>query len=158
MVDATIAESMDQSLRLWRIREAMVEFQYKFGASIKHDVSVPVSRVPEFIRRADAALAARVPGIRPLAFGHVGDGNVHYNLTQPEGMDRAAYLALTDEIHRVVYDTCAALDGSFSAEHGVGAIKREELRRYRPKEELALMRAVKQALDPHNRMNPGKVL
>jgi FAD/FMN-containing dehydrogenase len=158
IVDATIAESLGQSAQLWKIREAMVEFQYKIGASIKHDVSVPVSRVPEFIRRANKALAEAVPGIRPLAFGHVGDGNVHYNLTQPKGMERAAYVALTDQVHRVVYDTCAALDGSFSAEHGVGAIKREELARYRPKVELELMRAVKKALDPQNRMNPGKVL
>lgn len=158
IVDATIAESLGQSAQLWKIREAMVEYQYKIGASIKHDVSVPVSRVPEFIRRANAALAKEVPGIRPLAFGHVGDGNVHYNLTQPKDMERAAYVALTDKVHRVVYDTCAALDGSFSAEHGVGAIKREELVRYRPKVELELMRAVKKALDPMNRMNPGKVL
>lgn len=158
VTDATIAQSMDQSLKLWRIREAMVEYQYRAGASIKHDVSVPVSRVPEFIRRANRALEAIVPGIRPLAFGHVGDGNVHYNLTQPRAMAREAYLARAEEVHRAVYDTVAALDGSFSAEHGVGAIKREELRRYRPPVEVELMRRVKAALDPEGLMNPGKVL
>ncbi|MCC7046718.1 MAG: FAD-binding oxidoreductase [Alphaproteobacteria bacterium] len=158
VVDATIAASTEQSLKLWRIREAMVEYQYRAGASIKHDISVPVSRVPEFIRRANAALAAMVPGIRPLAFGHVGDGNVHYNLTQPGGMAREAYLALGEDIHRAVYETVAALDGSFSAEHGVGAVKREELKRYRPPIEVELMRRLKQALDPQGLMNPGKVL
>jgi FAD/FMN-containing dehydrogenase len=158
VVDATIASSLDQGLKLWRIREAMVEYQYRAGASIKHDVSVPVSRVPAFIRRANAAVAAMVPGIRPLAFGHVGDGNVHYNLTQPRDMAREDYLARRGEITRAVYDAVAALDGSFSAEHGVGAVKREELRRYRPAVEVELMRRVKAALDPKGLLNPGKVL
>ncbi len=157
-VDATIAQSVDQGLKLWRIREAMVEYQYKAGAGIKHDVSVPVSKVPAFIRQADEAIGAAIPGVRPLAFGHVGDGNVHYNLLQPEGMARAAFLAHTDRVRRVVYDTCARLDGSFSAEHGIGSVKRAELLRYRPPVEVALMRRLKQALDPEGLMNPGKVL
>ncbi len=156
--DATVAQSVEQGLGLWRIREAMVEFQYKAGAGIKHDVAVPVSKVPEFIRRADNAIEAAIPGVRPLAFGHVGDGNVHYNLLQPRGMERAAFLAHTDRVHQVVYDTCAALDGSFSAEHGIGSVKRAELCRYRPPVELELMRRLKHALDPEGLMNPGKVL
>jgi len=158
ITDATIAESLDQRLRLWRIREAMVEFQYKAGASIKHDVSVPVSRVPEFIRTANAAVAAAVPGIRPLAFGHVGDGNVHYNLTQPVGMPRAAYLERAADVHRAVYDVCAALDGSFSAEHGVGRLKPYLVKEWRGGAELDTMRRIKAALDPLGIMNPGKVL
>jgi FAD/FMN-containing dehydrogenase len=157
-VDATIGASLEQNLKLWRIREAMVEFQYKAGATIKHDVSVPVSKVPDFMRRANAAMAEAMPGSRPLAFGHVGDGNIHYNLLQPKGADRAAFLANTDKVHQVVYDTCAAFDGSFSAEHGVGSIKRAELRRYRPAIEVELMQRMKQALDPQGLMNPGKVL
>jgi len=157
-VDATIGGSLEQNAKLWRIREAMVEFQYKAGATIKHDISVPVSKVPAFMRRANQAMEAAVPGSRPLAFGHVGDGNVHYNLLQPKGADRARFLAEADAVHKVVYDTCAALDGSFSAEHGIGSVKRAELRRYRPAVEVELMQRMKQALDPLGLMNPGKVL
>jgi len=157
VADGVIAESGAQAKELWRIREAIVEAQL-YSGSIKHDVSVPVSRVAEFIIRATAAVSERLPGIRPMAFGHVGDGNIHFNLTQPEGADTASYLARWHEFNDIVHGVVRELHGSISAEHGVGALKRDEIARYKSPVEIELMRRVKHALDPANIMNPGKVV
>jgi FAD/FMN-containing dehydrogenase len=154
--DAVLAGNAAQAAALWKLRESLSEAQKPEGASIKHDVSVPVSRIPALVEQVNAAVTALVPGIRPCPFGHVGDGNLHFNLSQPVGMDRAAYLAREEEIHQVVHDLVAALGGSISAEHGIGVAKREEIRRYKSPLEIALMRRIKEALDPKGIMNPGK--
>ncbi|MBC8338612.1 MAG: FAD-binding oxidoreductase [Rhodospirillales bacterium] len=156
--DAVIAASVAQADDFWRIREAVPLSQSSAGASIKHDVSVPVSKVPEFLTRATQAVEAEMPGIRPCAFGHLGDGNIHFNLSQPEGMDPDDYLAEWGRFNRLVHDIVYDLSGSFSAEHGIGTLKRGEMERYRPASELELMRAIKAAFDPKGIMNPGKVL
>lgn len=156
--DAVLAESETQVRELWRIREAIVEGQIPEGGSIKHDVSVPVSRVPEFLARADRAVQETMPGARPCAFGHAGDGNIHYNVTQPEGMDKAAYLARWHELNEVIHAIVADLNGSISAEHGIGRLKRDELTHYKSAVELDLMRRIKNAIDPEGLMNPGKVV
>ncbi len=158
ITDATVAQSEGQRQGLWRLREAIVEGQKNEGASIKNDVAVPVSRVPELIERGVAALSEACPGIRPVPFGHVGDGNIHFNLSQPEGADPAAYLARWDELTGIINHIVDQLNGSFSAEHGIGQLKTDELRRYRSSVEIDLMRSVKQALDPRNLLNPGKVI
>ena len=158
VLDATIADSGAQANALWRIREAVVEAQIPEGGSIKHDVSVPVSRVADFIEAADEAVARTIPGARPCPFGHVGDGNIHYNVSQPVGADKQAYLARWDELNAAVHDIVHALDGSVSAEHGVGRLKVEEIAHYKPGPEIEMMRAVKRALDPDGLMNPGKVV
>lgn len=157
-LDAVLAQSSEQRKALWRIREGVPEAQKKEGGSIKHDVAVPVSRVPEMIARCTAAVEAALPGVRVVAFGHVGDGNIHFNLTQPKGADKAAFLARWAEMNRIVHDIVAGLDGSVSAEHGIGRLKVDEMARYKQDVELDLMRAVKAALDPAGLMNPGKVL
>jgi FAD/FMN-containing dehydrogenase len=157
VVDATIAASEAQSQALWRIREVLVEAQALGGASIKHDVSVPVSKVPTFIRQANAAASAMVPGIRPYAYGHMGDGNVHYNLSQPEHLSAGDFMALQPDIQRRVHDVAISLRGSISAEHGVGLTKRAEIKRVKPAIELELMRRLKTAFDPDGLMNPGKI-
>jgi D-lactate dehydrogenase (cytochrome) len=158
VLDAAIARSEAQRRHFWHLREAMVLAQTPEGASIKNDVSVPISSVPDFIRRASAAVEALCPGIRPIAFGHVGDGNVHFNMQQPEGGDGAAFLARWDELNAPVMRIVHELNGSFSAEHGIGLLKVAELAAGKPPVELAMMRAVKRALDPAGIMNPGKVL
>ena len=158
VVDAAIAASRAQRSALWKLREDIAEAQKLDGPSVKHDVSVPVSRVPQLIEQAGAALEARFPDIRIVAFGHVGDGNIHYNCSKAERQEAAAFFAAAPQVNRIVYDTVAALGGSISAEHGLGALKREEIRRYKSALELDLMRAVKRTLDPHGLMNPGKVL
>jgi FAD/FMN-containing dehydrogenase len=158
IADATVAESVEQARRLWFVREAIVELQKFAGASIKHDISLPVSRVPEFLPRAIAAVAQAQPGIRPVSFGHVGDGNIHFNLYQPEDMDGGAFLVRQSELNRIVHDIVAELGGSFSAEHGIGRLRRDDMQRYKPPLELDLMRRIKQAIDPDNIMNPGKVV
>ena len=156
--DATIAASETQRADFWRLREAITPAQKALGASIKNDVAVPVSATPEFLRRAAAAVEAACPGIRPFPFGHLGDGNIHYNLSQPPGADPAAYVARWHELTGVVNGVVTDLGGSISAEHGVGIIKRDVLPDVKPPVELDLMRSVKRALDPHDLMNPGKVL
>jgi len=158
IVDAAIAQSQAQRQQMWFIREAMVLAQTPDGASIKNDISVPISAVPEFIRRADAVVSARCPGVRPVAFGHIGDGNVHYNLQQPVGADGAAFLARWDELTELVIAIVRELGGSFSAEHGIGLLKVAELAAFKSPVEMDLMRTIKRALDPQGLMNPGKVL
>jgi FAD/FMN-containing dehydrogenase len=155
--DGVIAESGAQAKELWRVREAIVEAQ-NYAGSIKHDVAVPVSRVAEFINRATLLVTERLPGIRPMAFGHVGDGNIHFNLSQPEGADRQAYLARWQEFNDIVHGVVRELAGSISAEHGVGRLKRDEITHYKSPVEIELMRRVKRALDPDGIMNPGKVV
>jgi FAD/FMN-containing dehydrogenase len=156
--DAVLAMSEAQADQLWRIRESIPEAQKGEGGSIKNDVSVPLSQVPAFIARASAAVEEAMPGIRVVAFGHFGDGNIHFNLSQPVGADRAAFLAEWDRFDRIVADVAAELGGSFSAEHGVGRLKCRDMLRYKSEVELDLMRAIKRALDPNNIMNPGKVV
>ena len=157
VADGVIAESGTQAKQLWQIREAIVEAQL-YSGSIKHDVSVPVSRVADFIISATAGVTERLSGIRPMAFGHVGDGNIHFNLTQPEGADTTAYLARWQEFNDIVHGVVRRLHGSISAEHGVGRLKRDEITHYKPPIEIELMRRVKRALDPDNIMNPGKLV
>ncbi len=158
VLDATIAESEAQRASLWRLREEHSEAQKREGASIKNDVSVPVSRVPDLIAQASAACRALIPGVRVCAFGHVGDGNIHFNLSAPEGADGAAFLARWDEVAEAVNGVVRALGGSFSAEHGVGRLKTRTLAAWRAGPELDLMRAIKRTIDPGNLMNPGKVV
>jgi FAD/FMN-containing dehydrogenase len=158
VLDATIAASAAQAAGLWKIRENISAAQKFEGGSIKCDIAVPVSRVAEFIARAGAAVTALVPGTRVVAFGHIGDGNIHFNPLQPAGMDKAAFLARWDDVTRAVHDLTHALGGSISAEHGVGRLKREEIRRYKAPVEIELMAALKRALDPDGILNPGKLL
>ena len=156
--DGTIAQSAAQARDLWRIREAMVEAQKHIGAVIKHDVAVPVSQVATFIATASDAVTRRFPGVRVIPFGHVGDGNIHFNLAQCVGANPAAFLGETAAINHIVHDIATRLDGSISAEHGIGLLKRDELPRYKPAVALDLMRKIKQTLDPDGIMNPGKLL
>ena len=158
VLDAAIAESEAQRGALWRIREEHPEAQKRAGASVKNDVSVPVSRVPELIRRASEAFRALIPGSRPVPFGHLGDGNIHMNLAQPEGMDPAAFLARGHEIMDTVNAVVRDLDGSFSAEHGIGRLKTDMMAEWRGGAELDLMRRIKAVIDPAGLLNPGKVL
>jgi FAD/FMN-containing dehydrogenase len=156
--DAALAESEAQRAAIWRLREEHPEAQKRAGASVKNDVSVPVSAVPELIRRASAACRALIPGSRPVPFGHMGDGNIHMNLAQPEDMSAADFLArshdIMDEVNAVVRD----LGGSFSAEHGIGRLKTDMMESWRGGAELDAMRRIKAALDPQGIMNPGKLL
>jgi FAD/FMN-containing dehydrogenase len=156
--DGIVAHSEQQAQALWALRENISEAQKIEGISIKHDIAVPVSAIPEFLARADAALAAAFPGVRVVAFGHVGDGNLHYNLSQPVAGDNAVFIERQGEVNRCVHDIVHALNGSISAEHGLGQLKREEILRYKSPVEVALMRSIKQALDPLGLMNPGKIL
>ena len=156
--DAVVAESLDQAKKLWRIRESLPEAQKYEGGSIKHDVAVPVSRVPEFINAATIAVAAAFADARPVPFGHVGDGNVHFNVSQPNGTDKNEYLARWAEMNKIVHDIVAGMDGSISAEHGIGRLKIEELQRYKSPVEIELMHRIKKMMDPEGLMNPGKVI
>ncbi len=158
VLDGTIAASLEQAAALWRIRESIPEAARAAGEGIRHDVSVPVSRVPEFLVRARAICRELHPAARVIAFGHLGDGNIHFNMTQPEGIATAEFLAPERAVHAAIYELVASLDGSFSAEHGVGRLKRDELLRYRSEVEVGLMRALKGTLDPLGILNPGKVL
>ena len=158
VLDAVIAQSETQAAKLWSLRENISEAKKIEGISIKHDIAVPVSAIPAFLAQADAALAAAFPGIRVVAFGHVGDGNLHYNLSKPDAQENTHFIDSQPAVNRIVHDTVDALNGSISAEHGIGQLKREELLRYKSPVEMALMRSIKQALDPRGLMNPGKVL
>ena len=155
--DAVIATSGAQSAGFWKIREDLAEGQKQAGVSIKHDVSVPVSRIAEFLERADAAITKAYPGMRPCAFGHVGDGNLHYNPAGPEAWNGNFY----DErvaVNRIVHDLVIELGGSISAEHGIGRLRLDENLHYKSPVEIEMMRTLKRALDPKGIMNPGKLI
>lgn len=158
VLDAVIGGNEAKRQAIWRIREEHPEAQRKEGASVKNDVSVPVSKVPELIRRASAACVALIPGTRPVPFGHMGDGNIHMNLEQPVDMDGAAFLARSHDIMDTVNEVVRELDGSFSAEHGIGRLKTDMMEAWRGGAELDAMQRIKAALDPAGIMNPGKVL
>ena len=158
VVDAVIAASEAQTVALWALRENVSEAQKIEGVSIKHDIAVPVSRIAEFIARADAALQAAFPHLRIVCFGHIGDGNLHYNQSRPDAQSNAEFIAQTAAVNRIVHDLAHQLGGSISAEHGLGQLKREEVLRYKSETEMDMMRAVKRALDPRALMNPGKLL
>jgi FAD/FMN-containing dehydrogenase len=157
--DAAVAASLAQSQAMWHVREAIPLAQAEEGLNIKHDISLPVSLVPGFVATTDAALQAFCPGVRLVNFGHLGDGNLHYNVQAPLGVDAALFLATHEEaINRIVYDAVTAHRGSISAEHGVGVLKRDELAQRKSPVAMALMRSIKRALDPAGRLNPGRVL
>ena len=156
VVDAVLAGSQAQAAQLWRLRDAMSEAQKPEGGSIKHDISVPVSRIPDFIDQASRAVIRLIPGTRIIAFGHIGDGNIHFNPSQPVGADRQWFLDQWEEVSHLVHDIAASLGGSISAEHGIGRMKREEIVRYKPAIELELMRRLKRSFDPQGILNPGK--
>ena len=158
VADAVMAASEAQAKALWALRENVSEAQKIEGVSIKHDIAVPVSRIAEFIARADAALLAAFPQVRIVCFGHIGDGNLHYNQSRPDAQSNAEFIAQTGAVNRIVHDLVHQLGGSISAEHGLGQLKRQEVLRYKSETEMDLMRVVKQALDPRGLMNPGKLL
>jgi len=156
--DAAIAESIGQANAFWALRENISDAQKPQGASIKHDISIPIASVPEFIARAAVAVESVSPGARVVCFGHMGDGNLHYNVSQPAGMEPSAFLALYRPMNKAVHDIVRDLGGSISAEHGIGQLKRDELLATAPPVGIDLMRRVKAAFDPAGIMNPGKVL
>jgi D-lactate dehydrogenase (cytochrome) len=156
--DAAVARSLDQSKMFWRIRELFGEVQRHEGGSIKHDVSVPVAAVPAFIREATEAVERVLPGARPLPFGHLGDGNIHYNVSQPVGADKTEFLERWHEVNAVVFEVVARHGGSISAEHGIGVLKRDLLPKVKDPVAYELMRTLKRTLDPKGILNPGKVL
>ncbi|MCV9940112.1 FAD-binding oxidoreductase [Boseaceae bacterium BT-24-1] len=158
VTDAVLAGSLGQRADLWKLREMLSEVQTHEGGSIKHDVSVPLQATPEFLRRATARVEAMVPGCRPVPFGHLGDGNIHFNVSQPVGADKAAYLAGWSAMNEAVHAIVTELKGSISAEHGIGRLKRSLLPGVKDPVELDLMRTVKAALDPKGVLNPGSVL
>ena len=157
--DATIAESLADRTRMWAFREQMSECQSKEGASIKHDVSVPIAAVPALIAQGSAAAERLSPGIRPVPFGHMGDGNIHFNFSQPAGADPKAFMAQYDEpLHEAIYNVVLKLGGSVSAEHGIGQLKSDLLKQVKDPVALDMMRSIKTALDPNGILNPGKML
>lgn len=157
--DAVVAESLQQAHALWHIRESIPLAQAEEGLNIKHDISLPVSKIPAFCAETDALLQREVPGVRLVNFGHLGDGNLHYNVQAPEGGDPATFLLEQEErVNHLVFDQVARFDGSISAEHGVGSLKVDKLPQYKDPVALALMKSVKRALDPQNILNPGRVL
>lgn len=159
VTDAALAASEAQAQALWALRENISDAQKIDGISIKHDISLPVSAIPEFLDQCGKVLRDAYPGVRIVAFGHVGDGNLHYNPSMPQGgSDNADFIARTPEVNHQVYDIVASLGGSISAEHGLGQLKREEIRRYKSPVELDMMRRIRQALDPAGLMNPGKLI
>ena len=156
--NAVVAKSEAEANDLWRLRHSVSEAQKYEGASLKHDIAVPISQIGNFIDAAEAAVLARIPDARVVAFGHVGDGNVHFNISQPASWTAERFLQERDAIAEVVYDVTMSFNGSISAEHGIGRAKRDDLRHYRSATELSLMQTLKRALDPGNIMNPGKVI
>ena len=158
VLDATIADNLAQGKEFWRLREMFGELQRHEGASIKHDVSVPIASIPAFIKEANAAAVKLIPGARPLPFGHVGDGNIHYNITQPVGANAAEFMKREEDVHDAVFAVVAKYNGSISAEHGVGIVKRDRLPQVKDKVAIELMRTLKRTLDPKGILNPGKVL
>jgi D-lactate dehydrogenase (cytochrome) len=158
VTDAAIADSLEQAKAFWRVRELFGEAQSREGGSIKHDISVPVAAVPDFIAEASRAVVALIPGARPLPFGHLGDGNIHYNVSQPLGADKTAYLERWNDMNAVVFAVVRKFNGSISAEHGIGALKRDLLPGVKDPVAMELMRSLKRLFDPDNILNPGKVL
>lgn len=158
LLDAVIASSIAQGNEIWRLRDLMSEVQSLEGGSIKHDVSVPVARIPEFINRANELVEVMAPGARPVPFGHYGDGNIHYNISQPVGMDKAIFMAQWDPVSAAIHQIVSDLNGSISAEHGIGRMKRESLKQVKSEVELDMMRQIKAAFDPNGILNPGKLL
>lgn len=158
ITDAVLASSLAQSEALWRIRESIPEAQKFEGGSIKHDISVPISRIAEFMKRAVARMEQEIPGVRVCAFGHVGDGNIHFNLSQPADADKQAFLDRWQAINRIVNGLVTDVGGSISAEHGIGRLKMNQLREFKSDIEISMMRRIKAALDPQNILNPGKVI
>ena len=157
--DAVVAENLTQANQLWHIRESIPLAQAEEGLNIKHDISIAVSRIPEFVATTDALLEAAIPGVRLVNFGHLGDGNLHYNVQAPAEGDNKAFLRDREaEVNTIVYDSVARFDGSISAEHGVGSLKLDKLEHHKSPVAMGMMRAIKQALDPHNTMNPGRLL
>ena len=159
VTDAVVAENLAQARQLWHIRESIPLAQAEEGVNIKHDISIAVSRIPEFVEVTDALLTTALPGVRLVSFGHLGDGNLHYNVQAPADGDAAAFLRDHEaSVNTLVYDSVARFEGSISAEHGVGSLKLDKLEHHKSPVALGMMRAIKQALDPHNLMNPGRVL
>jgi D-lactate dehydrogenase (cytochrome) len=156
--DAVIAANLSQRSAFWKLRDEMSAAQKPEGGSIKHDISVPVAAVPDFIEQANAAVVKLIPGARPIPFGHLGDGNIHYNVSQPVGADTADFLGRWHAVNAVVFEIVLRMGGSISAEHGIGVLKRDELPEVKDKVAIELMRAIKAAFDPLGIMNPGKVL
>ena len=156
--DAVLAANEAQAQAFWALRESVSEAQAREGKNIKHDVSVPTSRIVEFMEATDRLLASTYPGVRMVSFGHLGDGNLHYNVAAPDDVDPEQWMNETDRVNKIVHDSVARFGGSISAEHGLGQLKRDEVRRYKSPLEMDLMRAIKRTLDPHGIMNPGKVL
>jgi FAD/FMN-containing dehydrogenase len=154
-----VAGSISQSRQLWHIRESIPLAQAQEGLNIKHDISIAVSRIPEFVRITDTQLQAAYPGVRLVNYGHLGDGNLHYNVQAPLGSDAEAFLKDDEKgVNAIVYAQVDAFNGSISAEHGVGSLKMASLEKHKSPVALGLMRAIKQALDPQNTLNPGRVL
>ena len=158
VADAAVAETLEQARTFWHLRNLISEVQMPEGGSIKHDVSVPIAAVPDFIEEASAAVQALVPGCRPVPFGHLGDGNIHFNVSQPVGGDKADFLARWGEMNAKVHHIVGKFGGSISAEHGIGRLKRDLLPAVKDPVAIELMRAIKSTLDPHGILNPGKVL
>jgi FAD/FMN-containing dehydrogenase len=158
ITDGVLAQTNAQRKNLWALRENISEAQKKEGISIKHDIALPTSRIAEFLQRVEPALTARFPGARHVAFGHLGDGNLHFNISMPEAAANADLLAHEHEVNAIVYELVHALEGSISAEHGIGQLKRDFLARYKTPAQLAAMHAIKHALDPAGLMNSGKIL
>lgn len=159
VTDAVVAESLAQAKTLWQIRESIPLAQAEEGLNIKHDISVPISAIPAFVQATDALLQQAIPGVRLVNFGHLGDGNLHYNVQAPLGVDAAVFLREQEPlVNRLVFDSVVQFGGSISAEHGVGSLKVDHLAHYKSPVALQAMRAIKQALDPHNLLNPGRVL
>ena len=159
VTDAVVAENLSQAHNLWHIRENIPLAQAEEGLNIKHDISVPISRIPAFVEYADAMMVREIPGVRLVNFGHLGDGNLHYNVQAPADSDPQVFLREQEaHVNHLVYEAVAQFGGSFSAEHGIGALKVEKLEKYQSPTALAMMHAIKAALDPQGTMNPGRVL
>lgn len=158
VLDAALASSLAQSKTMWQLREHISIAQAMEGNNVKHDISVPTSQLPEFIAQTDKLLQQHFPLCRPVVFGHLGDGNLHYNISAPEGQSPDDFLKLQPDINRVVYDSVNQFGGSIAAEHGVGTLKKNEILRYLPEVEIRMMQSIKHALDPENLMNPGKII
>ena len=158
IADASLASSISQQKEIWNIRDSMPIAQKSEGGSMKHDISIPIHRMPEFFRRAESAVKNAIPKARIYPFGHLGDGNIHYNITQPVGETPESFMERQPEINALIHALVVEMDGSVSAEHGVGRLKRDLIARTKNPVELELMRSLKHTLDPYQIMNPGKVI